>query len=192
MGVSKDLKGFYQEAKREYNHLHSELPYRTFNTEHGLFHNRKGVGFGFKLSVLAGANDDIVEAFNRLIMDLPTGHKWDYHVSMMGHNRVSHLIEQNAALKSARTGICSELAKQEADYANFAAHHGFFHRQKHYFDIKDYTAWLFVSSTDDVDQVLDCKEALTTSLSQIGLELTPLIPEGLINYVEGILNFDPT
>ncbi|MEZ8349287.1 type IV secretion system protein TraC [Vibrio splendidus] len=192
MGVSKDLKGFYQEAKREYNHLHSELPYRTFDAQHSLFHNKKGVGFGFKLSVLTGANDDMVEAFNRLIMDLPPGHKWDYHFSMMGHNHVSHLIEQNTALKSARAGICSELAKQEADYANFAAHHGFFHRQKHYFDIKDYSAWLFVSSTDDVDSVLDCKEALTTTLSQIGLELTPLTPEGLINYVEGILNFDPT
>ncbi|WP_390241759.1 type IV secretion system protein TraC [Vibrio sp. R78045] len=192
MGVSKDLKSFYQDAKREYNHLHSELPYRTYDNQTELFHNKKGCGFGFKLSVLAGANDDLVDAFNRLIMDLPSGNKWDYHFSLVGHNHVSHLIEQNAALKSARHGICSELAKQEADYAKFAAQNGFFHRQKHYFDIKDYSAWLFVSSTDDLDNVIDCKETLSTSLSQTGLELTTLTPESLINYVEGILNFDST
>lgn len=192
MGVAKDLKGFYHDAKREYNHLHSELPYRTYDVSTGLFHNRKGVGFGFKLSVLAGANDDLVDSLNRLIMDLPAGNKWNYHFSMLGHNHVSHMIEQNAAIKSARGGICGELAKQEADYGKFAAQQGFFHRQKHYFDIKNYDAWLFVSSTADIENVIDCKESLFTSLSQTGLNLTPLTPEGLINYVEGILNFDPT
>lgn len=192
MGVAKDLKGFYLDAKREYNHLHSELPYRTYDVSTGLFHNRKGVGFGFKLSVLAGANDDLVDSLNRLIMDLPSGNKWNYHFSMLGHNYVSHMIEQNAAIKSARGGICEELAKQEADYGKLAAQQGFFHRQKHYFDIKNYDAWLFVSSTADIENVIDCKESLFTSLSQTGLNLTPLTPEGLINYVEGILNFDPT
>lgn len=193
MGVSKDLKGFYQDAKREYNHLHSELPYRTYDTQTGLFHNKKETrGFGFKLSILAGANDDLVDSFNRLIMDLPTGKKWDYHFSMLGHNHVSHMMEQNAAIKSARGGVCAELAQQEADYGKFAAQNGFLHRQKHYFDVKDYDAWLFVSSTADIESVIDCKESLYTSLSQTGLNLTPLTPETLINYVEGILNFDPT
>lgn len=192
MGAAKDLKGFYQDAKRQYNHLHSELPYRTFDTQTGLFHNKKGVGFGFQLSVLAGANDDLVEAFNRLIMDLPAGNKWDYHFSLFGHNQVRHLIEQNATLKSARHGICTELAKKEAAYASFAAEEGFLHRQKHYFDIKDYSAWLFVSSTADIESVIDCQEALSTSLSQTGIEMTPLTPATLINYVEGILNFDPS
>ncbi len=192
MSVSKDLKAFYRDAKREYNHLHSELPYRTYDTQTGLFHNKKGVGFGFKLSVLAGANDDLVDALNRLIMDLPSGNKWDYHFSMFGHNHVSHLIKHNGQLKSARGGICAELAKQEVDYAMYAAQNGFFHRQKHYFDIKDYGAWLFVSSTDDVESVIDCKESINTSLSQAGVDLTLLNPEGLINYVEGVLNYDPT
>lgn len=192
MGVSKDLKGFYQDAKREYNHLHSELPYRTFDVKTGLFHNKKGVGFGFKLSILAGANDDLVDSFNRLIMDLPSGNKWDYHFSMLGHNHVSHMMEQNATIKSARGGVCAKLAQQEADYGKFAAQNGFSHRQKHYFDVKDYDAWLFVSSTADIESVIDCKESLYTSLSQTGLSLTPLTPETLINYVEGILNFDPT
>ena len=192
MALSTDLKGFYHDAKQEYNHLHSELPYRTYDTQTGLFHNKKGVGFGFKLSILAGANDDVVEGFNRIIMDLPSGNKWDYHFSLLGHNQVNHLIKANTELKSARGGICAELAKKEYDYATYAAQNGFSHRQKHYFDIKDYDAWLFVSSKDDIDAVMDCKEALHTSLSQTGLTLTPLTPEGLINYVEGILNFDAT
>ncbi len=190
MGIITDLKGFYQDAKREYNHLHSELPYRTYDERTALFHNKKGVGFGFKLNVLSGANDDLVDALNRILMDLPTGNKWDYHFSLLGHNHVEHWIEHNAAVKSTRTGICTKLAKQEADYAKFATQQGFFHRQKHHLDLKDYDAWLFVSSRSEPEDVLDCRAALQTSLSQLGLTLVSLTPARLIGYVEHILNFD--
>ncbi|MEZ8082812.1 type IV secretion system protein TraC [Enterovibrio norvegicus] len=191
MGAAKDLTGFYRDAKRQHNHLHAELPYRTFDAETNLFYNKKGIGFGFELSVLGGANEDMVEAFNRALMDLPSGNKWDYHVSMLGHNQVHHYIERNASLKSERGGICKELAEQELAYGQYAANNGFFHRQKHYFDIKDYRAWLFVSTTDDFDNIIDCKEAIYTGFLQMGLDLTPMKPEHLISYVEGVLNFKP-
>ena len=187
----KDLTDFFNDSKRVHNHLHSELPYRLFDDKHDLFLNKGSSGFGFKLAVLGGANDDLIESLNKFIMELPQGNKWDYHISLVGNNQVSNLIENNEVLMSQREGICARLAKNETTYAKFAASNGFMHRQKHHFDLRDHHAYFFVSTTNgEQDVLLDTKIAIVTTLSQLGFNIEPITPITLIRYVSEILNFD--
>lgn len=178
-------------SKTEHNHLHHQLPYRFFDNDHSLFHNTTSIGFGFQLNVLGGANDSAIEALNKILTTLPQGKQWDYQFTLTSTHQVSHLIEQNTALMSKRGGICARLANNERTYADFASTSGFLHRQKHHFTLREHHSFLFVSTTSrDIDKINDTKATLYTSLTQLGLTLTPIgVPE-LISYVDGHLNFN--
>lgn len=187
----KDLTAFIEDAKNVNNHLHHQLPYRFFDDKQNIFINTKSSGFGFKLDVLGGANDELVESLNKFIMELPQGNKWDYQFSMFGNNQVSNLIENNEKLMSKRGGICERLAKNETTYANFAAHNGFLHRQKHHFDLRNYQSYLFVSTTsDEKEALLDAQSMIITTLTQLGFNITAITPPVLMEYVGEILNFN--
>ncbi len=185
------LSELFNNAKTEHNHLHHELPYRFFDTDNDLFYNTASIGFGFELNVLGGANDAAIEALNKIMTTLPQGKLWDYQFTLMSNNQVAHLIEQNTALMSKRGGICERLANNEQTYANFASTSGFLHRQKHHFNLREHHSFLFVSTTTtDIDKINDTKAELSTSLTQLGLSLTPLRVKALINYVSTQLNFN--
>ncbi|MEZ8536169.1 TraC family protein, partial [Vibrio cyclitrophicus] len=111
------LSALFQEAKQAQNHLHHELPYRDYDPIERVFDNTHSRGFGFKISVLGGANDDLIQSLSHLMGDLPAGDKWDYQVQLFGHNRVAHYLEGNQALLSQRGGICQKLANDDAIYA---------------------------------------------------------------------------
>lgn len=181
----------YQEAKKHQNHLHHELPYRTFNKEKDIFYNRASHGIGFHLSVLGGANDELITSLNRLVCELPQGDKWDYQLSLFGHNKVAHYIDANTAILSQRGGICKRLAEQEQEYAKFAANEGFYHRQSHHFDLRDYDAYFFISTTTKDDEaLLDVRATVETTFTQLGIQVKKLSPQDLITYTGDILNFD--
>ncbi|MBE3653862.1 type IV secretion system protein TraC [Vibrio navarrensis] len=190
--ASSGLSALFQEAKRAQNHLHHELPYRDYDPIERVFENTHSRGFGFKLSVLGGANDDLIQSLSHLIGDLPQGDKWDYQVQLFGHNRVAHYLEGNQAQLSQRGGICQKMANDDAIYAHYAAQHGFLHRQKNNrFDLRDHDAFFFVSTCEkDPQELLDARLTLETGLAQLGFDLLPVTPEMLLTSVGDILNFD--
>ncbi|PSW87892.1 TraC family protein, partial [Photobacterium iliopiscarium] len=120
-GLSTLEKHSHPEAE----HLHNTLPYRYFNDETGLFENQNSLGFGKKLNVLGGANDDLVVALNDLVCRLPEGDKWDYQFVLTGDNQVGHFIDANTQNASKRGGIVATIAENQAIYAHHAARHGF-------------------------------------------------------------------
>lgn len=186
------LSGLFAEANRHQNHLHHELPYREFDRDRQIFHNRHSRGFALKLSVLGGANDELVMSLNKMVMDLPQGDKWDYQLSMLGHSRVAHYLEANGQAMAQRGGICRRLAEEEVRYASFSAFHGFSHRQRHQFDLRDYEAYFFVSTKEKKDDKLDdVRAAMETALLQLGIENARVEPDALITFAGDILNFDP-
>ncbi|ENM5759984.1 type IV secretion system protein TraC [Vibrio mimicus] len=185
------LSALYQDARKHQNHLHHELPYRTFDHELEIFHNRASHGLGFQLSVLGGANDELINSLNNLVCELPQGENWDYQLALFGHHKVAHYIEANTALLSQRGGISERLAHQEQEYAKFAATEGFYHRQPHHFDLRDYEAYFFLSTTiRDDDVLLDVRATVETALNQLGIRTQRVTPESLITYAGDMLNFD--
>lgn len=187
------LSALFNSTKKKQNHIHQTLPYRFFDEETQLFHNKNTLAFGFEVGVLGGANDETIEAINKMTASLPQGKKWHYQFTLVSNNQVSHLVEQNTVLMSKRGGICERLAVKEQTYANYAATSGFLHRQKHHFSLREHRCFLFVSTrSKDVETILDTKASLYTALSQLGMNLTPLLARDLLTYVEERLNPDIT
>ncbi|CCN50848.1 putative conjugative transfer protein TraC [Vibrio nigripulchritudo MADA3029] len=186
------LSAFFKDAKRHQNHLHQELPYRTFDDTTAFFHNLTSTGMGFKLGVLGGANDEFIHSLNKLVSELPQGDKWDYQLTLFGHHRTAQYIEENEAALSVRGGLCEKLAKQESEYAKYAACQGFFHRQSHRFDLRDYDAYFFVSTVEqDDDRLSDVRAAIETTFAQLGVSIERINGERLLTIVKDVLNFDP-
>lgn len=187
-----DLSTLAKNAHPVADHLHNALPYRYFNDETGLFENHGSFGFGKKLSVLGGANDDLVMALNNLMCRLPEGDKWDYQFVLTGNNQVGHLIDANAKSASQRGGIVATIAENQAIYAHHAARHGFNTRlsSAYRFDLKDYQSYFFCTSKEKETVVEDIKTSLEYGLAQAGLDHQPIAPTDLIDHVSQILNFN--
>ncbi len=190
MGVFKDISELHKQSKRTFNHFHNELVYRFFDEKTDVFENKNSIGFGFRLGLFGGANDELVESLNRLICEFPQGEKWDYQFCLLGNNMVEHFLRSNQSVMSQRGGITAELAKRDADYYRYASKHGFSHRQPYYFDVRDYQAFVFVTTTSTKENLLAFKEVFKTSSEVVGFHLTPITPESLIWYVEQISNFN--
>ncbi|MFB9214236.1 type IV secretion system protein TraC [Vibrio sinaloensis] len=190
--ATSGLSVLFQDAKKAQNHLHHELPYRDYDAIERVFENTRSRGLGFKISVLGGANDDLIQSLSHLVGDLPQGDKWDYQIQLFGHNRVAHYLEANEELLSKRGGICKKMAQDDSIYAHYAAQHGFLHRQKNNrFDLRDYEAYFFISTTEkDPQELLDARLTLETGLTQLGFDLKPITPEALLTTVGDVLNFD--
>ncbi len=179
-------------ARPDAGHLHNELPYRYYDEQSGLFENDGSLGFAKKLDVLGGANDELVDSLNSLVCRFPEGDKWDYQIVLTGNNQVSELIERNRKELSQRGGIMEKIATNQAIYAHHAAKHGFGTRlgQQFRFDLKNFEAYLFCTSTEKSDVVQDFKTSLDYGLVQNGIEHSPMKPEDLIEHVGQILNFN--
>lgn len=191
--ANSGLETVFKDAKKSQNHIHTELPYRNYDYTENIFENTSSRGFGLKISVLGGANDQLIISLNNLVTTLPQGKKWDYQLQLIGHNRVSHYIDANEKIMAQRGGILAEMAKRDARYAHFAAKNGFFHNQKNnHFDLRDYDAYFFVSTTEkNVESLRDVRSEIETALVQLGFDILPVEPETLLTHVNDIINFNP-
>jgi len=185
------IKNLFENSKTKQNHLHNELPYKFYDEEKRLFHNKSSLGFGFEMDILGGANDEIIESINKLLLTLPNGKKWDYQITLVSNKQVSNLVTKNSEILSKRGGICKRLAVNEEVYAKYAAKNGFLHRQKHFFNLRQHRCFIFVSTiSDDESLILDTKESINTSFSQLGLDIKEMKEVDLISYVGEFLNND--
>ncbi|HIF9442144.1 TPA: type IV secretion system protein TraC [Photobacterium damselae] len=186
------LGALKKHAHPDAGHLHQELPYRYFNDDTGLFENQHALGFGKHLGVLGGANDEFVSALNDLVMRLPEGDKWDYQFVLTGNNQVGHIVDRNLEAASIRGGIVETIARNQAIYAHHAAKHGYNTKlgSSYRFDLKNYQAYFFCTSSDKEEAVSNLKDTIDYSLVQAGLDHKPMTPTDLIDHVSQVLNFN--
>ncbi len=186
------LNTLYERAHPNASHLHQWLPYRYFDDDSGLFENQGSIGFGKKLNVLGGANDELVSSLNDLVMRLPEGKKWDFQFVLTGNNQVGHIIDDNLKETSIRGGIVEKIAQNQAIYAHYAARNGYNTNlgPSYRFDLKDYQALFFCTSTESKEQVCDVKTNLEYGLVQTGIDHHPMTPSDLMDTVSQTLNFN--
>lgn len=181
-----------QDALRHRPRWHQWLPYRDYDSEPSLFVNARSMGFGLAFRPLSGANDELVESLNAWVSDLPQGKDWDYQFILLGHNRVCQWLDANAQQMGQRGGICAELADQERRYAYYAARHGFMHQQRTHFDLRDYEAYFFVSSsTASLSSLTSVRTQAETTLAQLGLPVQRVEPVGLLTLLRDLIHFSP-
>ncbi|MGR5116269.1 type IV secretion system protein TraC [Photobacterium damselae] len=186
------LSTLYKRAHPVASHMHQELPYRYYDDESGLFENQSSLGFGKKLNVLGGANDELVSSLNELVMRLPEGKNWDFQFVLTGNNQVGHIIDSNYEQASIRGGIVEKIARNQAIYAHYAARNGYNTRlgPSYRFDLKNYNASFFCTAKADKEAVSDLKTTLDYALVQTGIDHQPIEPQDLIDSVSQTLNFN--
>jgi conjugal transfer ATP-binding protein TraC len=188
--MALDFKALVAEAKQPQHHLHHALPYRDFNEETQIFHNLGSIGFGLRLLPLAGANEEVIDSVHSLLLNLEEGAAWDYQVVLCGHNQVTPWLDANAQAMSQRGGIMTKFAEHETLYAKYAAQQGFQGQNPlHYFDLKNYELFFFVSTTASPSKLLGVKQILEAGLAQLGLAPQALAAADLIGFVNEHLNF---
>ena len=186
------LSTLQKQAHPDAAHLHQTLPYRYFNDDLALFDNHQSLGFGKHLSILGGANDELIMALNDVVMRLPEGDKWDYQFVMTGNNQVGHIIDNNLKEASVRGGIIQAIAENQAIYAHYAAEKGYNTRlgAAYRFDLKNYQAQFYCTSTASEEDVVNLKDTLDYAFVQAGLDHKPIEPTDLIDQVGQVLNFN--
>ncbi len=186
------MAGLVRESQASNYHLHHELPYRSYNDETGVFENHKSRGFGLSLSVLGGANDDLVTSLNAIVCNLPEGNEWDYQLVLVGNNQVADLIEKNTETMGVRGGVCGQFATNQGIYARHSARQGFSTQlnKAYHYDLKDYNACMFVSTTEPCDKLIEVRDMLGAELIQCGINHTPVAPAELMTHVREHLNFN--
>lgn len=190
--VKTDLAGLYAASKQSHNHMHHELPYRVFDDVESVFENAHSFGFGFSISLFGGANEELIESFNAILKTFPEGDKWSYQFVLVGNNQVGGLLEQNQDLLTGRSAICDKFAANEAIYAKYSATNGFGTRlnRTYHYDLKNYTAYFFVSTTDTKAALLDMRLDVESELTQTGMNITRLNAAQLIEHCREHLNFN--
>ncbi|MCM5511353.1 type IV secretion system protein TraC [Vibrio sp. SCSIO 43169] len=180
------------EARKHRPRWHQWLPYRDFDSESMLFINTRSRGFGLALVPLSGANDELVESLNKWVSDLPQGRGWDYQFILHGHNRVGHWLDANAREMAQRGGVCADLAEQERRYAHYAAQHGYMHHQRAHYDLRDYDAYFFMStSTASPSALVQARAQAETVFHQLGLAVERVEPAKLLTLLRDLIHFDP-
>ena len=190
--VKTDLAGLYAASKQAHNHMHHELPYRFFDDVESVFENAGSFGFGFSISLFAGANDELIKSFNSIIKTFPEGDKWSYQFVLVGNNQVGGILEQNQDLLTGRNAICDKFAANEAIYAKYSATNGFGTRlnRSYHYDLKNYRACFFVSTTDTKAALIDMRLDVESELMQSGMTISRLSAAELIEHCREHLNFN--
>ncbi|GAB6264300.1 type IV secretion system protein TraC [Photobacterium sp. R1] len=188
----KDFSALVESSRKKQNHMHQELPYRLYDETTGIFHNLNTRGFGLSLSVLGGANDDLVASLNAIVCNLPEGAKWDYQFVLVGNNQIADVIEKNQELMGKRGGVCKQFADNQSIYAKHSARQGFstLQNKTYHYDLKDYNACFFVSTQESAETLIEIRETLEVELTQCGLVHTPVNPIDLMTHVREHLNFN--
>ena len=191
----ESLDNLFKNMKPDAEHYNQLLPYRIYDEETGVFHNRDNLGFARKLNILSGGNDEIAADLNSLIAKkLPTGKKWLYQFVLTGDHKVQQQLDFNRDIHSVRGGVYKKLAAISADFADMCATKGFpSNFGKHArFDLKDYNAYFFCTTSEkNKKKLLDVKEDTATDLTTSEIYFQEMDAQGLVNYVKDRLNNNP-
>lgn len=185
------LSDLFKERKGE--QLNEQLPYHYFSEEENLFYNSSSIGFGFELSPLSFASDSIAESLNTLLLGLPEGDDFDYHISLRSTSRVNSLVEINRKASAQYGGIYERFANNQAIYTNWASKNGFMSEfgNDAKFDLREYQCCFFVSTKNakKEDKLAELQESLKIELIQIGMSVIDIKPAYLVNKINDSFNF---
>ena len=76
----------------EYAHIRDLIPFKYYEKDSGLFINDQSIGFIIETQPLIGANEQLVESFNRILQsNIPRDHY--LQVSLLGSKAVKEIID---------------------------------------------------------------------------------------------------
>lgn len=181
-------------TKHNPNHLNTYLPYRFYEEDTAFFHNTNSVGFMKEMTVLAGANQQVITQLSSLIKDkFPEGKAWNFGFSLVGSQHTHEVLASNVEACKVRGGDHAKHALFEHAFVKKHAITGFKSNLGLKTALRDYKAYCFFSSKSkqkDVKRLLRLKQDVETAFSTTGIGHRDFKPEDLIQYIHFIGNND--
>jgi len=76
----------------EYSHIRDLIPFKYYDSDSGLFINDNSIGFIIETQPLIGANEQLVESFNRVLQsNIPREHY--LQVSLLGSKAIKNIVK---------------------------------------------------------------------------------------------------
>lgn len=198
-----------------YSQISELLPYRSFDSEKKIFINDNSVGFILEGNPLVGANDGVVEAISGVFTDgIPEGCSVQF--LNWASPKIGDIFDHWRQPRDVQGGIYKKIADERIKYFKEANHKSIFGSTP--FTLKNFRLIIAVSmpfremSSGGILELLSnvfvgkkaeensieivtkeiCsfREKLKTALNTAGVNSINIEPEGLINFLDELINFN--
>lgn len=156
----------------DYPQLSSLLPYRYYWSDKALFVNEGSMGFGCELTILAGADEKVVQALDDWLCHKVPDH-YDIQFILWSSSEVGDAISKGLISQN-NTPIFEKLNNTSIAYYKHGAQSGFKNHKNYPITLRDYRLFCFVSKQSAYDEQLigeldQIRRELLSELKSIGL-----------------------
>lgn len=173
-----------------YESLHRLLPYESFDSDTGIFHNRGSQGFILEVFPLLGANEETINILTSLITDVlpPTA---DIQFLLWCSPKIGEWLDRFEAVRGKQGDIYAWLAKKRSDYLK----QGVFKSLSSHsdFTLRDLRCWVTVSEPCKVDQdlrdhLIQLRDAMVSSFKSIQATVNPVNVHEFMSVMSDLLH----
>lgn len=195
--ISDFFNGFASPQERDFSdlgevhHLSNFLPYEWYDPETGLFISEKSVGFILETAPLVGNNENMQKELSNIFTQiLPEDSS--LQALIYADKNIGDILEHYVKIRETSSEVMQALAYRRAEYLSKLA------IKSHLFPyvLRDFKCFMSVCLNLDKPLSIVMKHAqkiktqMTATLNVVGVANRVLTAEGLIRFLDGILNAD--
>lgn len=178
----------------EYAHIRDLIPFKYYDSDSGLFINDNSIGFIIETQPLIGANEQLVESFNRILQsNIPREHY--LQVSLLGSKAIKNIVDFGLKDFEWKGEFANECNRVTRNYYLSAAEDTFPNRANHPLTLREYR--LFFSYTMPVKsfndtyiiKVKDVRRSFISALNSNGMYSEIATVESVCGLLREIINF---
>jgi len=174
----------------EHYRLHTLLPYRSYNPDTQIFHNEDSVGFVIECHPMVGSTEEMQREISGLFQHtLPEG--TNLQVILWADPRIEPILKNWAAPRRNQGQIFEKLADKRIEYFKeriFKAHINT--PLRNFRCIIAFSQKGEISNSYDLDKILNLKAQVMTMLETLNVSASVMDASGLINLLDGLINFN--
>ncbi|MEN8236229.1 MAG: type IV secretion system protein TraC [Pseudomonadota bacterium] len=173
----------------EHYRLHDLLPYRGFDPKTKLFHNEASVGFVIECHPMVGCSEEMQREISGLFQHtLPEASNIQF--LLWADPRVRDILQQWSEPRRRQGELFAKLASKRAEYIDSLVFASASTPVRNFRCLVSYSQKGDLGNPLDLEKIVNLKEQVLTSLKTLGVPVVLLEAEGLLNFLDGIVNFN--
>lgn len=181
-----------RQLKKYFEHyrLHDLLPYRGFDPKTKLFHNEASVGFVIECHPMVGCSEEMQREISGIFQHtLPEGSNIQF--LLWADPRIRDILEQWVEPRRRQGELFAKLAAKRAQYIDSLVFDSTSSTPVRNFRcLVAYSQKGDLGNPLDLEKIINLREQVLTSLKTLGVPVVLLEAEGLLNFLDGIVNFN--
>ena len=178
----------------EYAHIRDLIPFKYYDKDSGLFINDQSIGFIIETQPLIGANEQLVESFNRILQsNIPRDHY--LQVSLLGSKAVKEIIDFGLKDFEWKGEYAEECNRVTRNFYLEAAENTFPNRANHPLTLREYRLFFSYAmpvkafNATAIIKVKDVRRSFMSAISSNGMYCEVSSVESVCGLLREIINF---